>query len=269
MSCRIPRFFAVLSFMVASAVAISPATGDEWLAYLGGGLEEVEGGWVERDGLVLFTLRGGTLVSVPFHEVDLPTSAFITWQLGGRRRAPPRAELPKAAAETEIEPAPECVGARVLAVVDGETLQVATGEGRETIHLACLDTPETEHRFAELRWFGRAALSAVQIEVKPGAEVCLTELELPQRDEEGHRIVFVTLADGRDYTEGVIAGGLGLLRPGRCSRAAHYRQLENRAIAEQRGLWGPMSQRAAFAAVNFTPTGPGGPIGSQRPRGGG
>ena len=55
------------------------------------------------------------------------------------------------------------------------------GEERETVHLACLDAPETQHQFAELAWFGRATLSAVQLAVKRGAEVCLTELTPPLR----------------------------------------------------------------------------------------
>ena len=253
------------------ALASGLVRGDEWLVYIGGGVEAIEGGWVERNGRVVFTLRSGTLGSVPFHEVDLPTSAFITWQLGGRRHPPPRAELPEIEAPSEEEAAAECIAARVASVVDGETLQVATTEGAETVHLACLDTPDTQHRHAELQWFGRATLSAVETEVRPGTEICLTEVDPPQRDAEGHRIVFVTLADGSDYTGRVIAGGLGLLRPWRCRQATWYRDIENRAIAEQRGLWGPSSQQAAFAAVTFTPTGPGAPLGggSGKRRGGG
>ena len=241
--------------LAALAIAFAAGTGfaDEWLVYIGGGLEEIEGGWEERDGRVLFTMRGGTLVSVPFQDVDLPTSAFITWQLGGRRQAPPRPALPEVAPEAEADPRPPCVDARVAAVTNGETLEVAVSEEHETVHLACLDAPETQHQFAELAWFGRATLSAVQLAVKPGAEVCLTELTPPLRDKAGHRIVHVTLADGRDYTEAVIFDGLGLLRPGLCRRAGYLRQLEDRAIAEQRGLWGPMSQRAAFQAAMSGP----------------
>ncbi len=254
--------------IVAGLLLATASTADEWLAYVGGGLEEIDGGWEERDGRVLFTLRGGTLVSVPSYDVDLPTSAFITWQLGGRRRRPPRAELPKTALDAEDTGVPRCVEAQVIAVIDGETLEVTTDDGRETIHLACLDAPELHHQAPELLWFGRAASSALEIEVEPGARVCLTEQLPPWRDQEGHRIVFVTLADGSDLTGRAIAGGLGILRPRHCKDAGHYREIEDRAIVEQRGLWGPMSQQAAFAAVKFTPTGPGGPLGGRRSGGG-
>lgn len=248
LSSRAP-VLAVLAFALMAA----PGLADEWLVYIGGGLEDVEGGWEERGGRVIFTLRGGTLVSVPFEDVDLPTSVFITWQLGGRRQAPPRAPLPKIESSVDPEPTAECLEARVKTVKSGETLEVAIGAESETIHLACLDAPEMGHQFPELAWFGRATLSAVQIAVKPGTEVCLTELTPPRRDKAGHRIVDVALADGRDYAEAVIFDGLGLMRPERCRRARHLRQLEDRAIAEQRGLWGAMSQKAAFQAAMSGP----------------
>jgi endonuclease YncB( thermonuclease family) len=239
------------------------------LVYIDGGIEEIEGGWTERGGQVLFTLRGGTLVSVPYEDVDLAASAFITWQLAGRRQQPPRAELPVAPPGEETTPEPQCVGARLLGLQSGETLEVMTGETRETIHVACLDAPETQHRYSEIGWFGRATVSAVQLELKAGAEVCLREQAPPQRDELGHRVVYVTLAGGEDYTGEIIGGGLGLLRPASCSRAEAYRRLENRAMAEQRGLWGAMSSTAAFAAAQQVASAPGGAAPTRRASGGG
>jgi hypothetical protein len=203
------RVFA-LGVLVAVCVA-GPGSADEWLVYLGGGLEPIEGAWAERRGQVIFTKLGGTLVSVPFHEVDLAASAIITWQLGGRRRLPPRPALPEVPSDAPASPPPPCIGARVLALPSAETIEVMIGEEPETVHIA---------------W--------------------------PVRDGQGHRIVYVKLADGRDYAAGVIAGGLGLLRPELCGRAARYRALEDRAIAGQAGLWGQMSARAAFAAASHT-----------------
>jgi endonuclease YncB( thermonuclease family) len=251
---------AVVAFLVAEAGAA-----DEWLVYIDGGLEPVEGGWTERRGQVIFTRPDGMLVSVRSLDVDLAASAFITWQLGGRREAPPRPELPQAEAEPETGPAPECVAARVVGLRGAETLDVLIAGERETVHVACLDAPESRHRHQALGWFGRATESAVEIELGKGAQVCLTEHVPPQQDGQDHRIVYVTLADGRDYTEELIAGGLGLLRFGPCSRAAEYRQLENRAIAEERGLWGPRSAEAAFAATSLVASTAGTGAGSAAP----
>ena len=250
---RAPVLAALVSVLLAGA-----AVADEWLVYIGAGLEAIEGGWEERRGQVLFRLRGGTLVSVPYADVDLPTSAIVTWQLGGRRRVPPRAPLPNGPAADAV-PAPPCTAARVVSLRSGETLEVTDGKRRELIHLACLDTPETQHKYPELGWFGRAALSAVELEVPAGAHVCIAEQTPPQRDGEGHRIVFVTLADGRDYAAEVIGGGLGLLRPAGCARAAYYRRLEDRAIGRQRGLWGEVELAAGVSGRQ-----PGG-VGGRRP----
>ncbi len=260
---RAPAILALtLTFFTGAAIA------DEWLVYIGAGLEAIEGGWEERRGQVLFRLRGGTLVSVPYADVDLPASAIVTWQLGGRRRPPPRAPLPEAPPAESVE-APPCVEGRVVRLLSGETLLVSDGARREVVHLACLDAPEIEHKYPQLGWFGRATLSALELAVPPGAQVCLTEQTPPKRDGEGHRVVYVTLADGRDFTGEVIAGGLGLLRPATCARAAHYRRIEDAAIARQRGLWGAMSNQAAFSAANLAVSVAGGPPPPRRSGGGG
>ena len=263
---RLKRALALAAVLLSLFVAPAAAA-DEWLVYIGAGLEAIEGGWEERRGQVLFRLRGGTLVSVPYADVDLPASAVVTWQLGGRREAPPRPALPK---ELPAEPAerPPCVPARVVSLRSGETLQISDGKTREIVHLACLDAPETRHKYPELGWFGRATLSAVELAVPPGSHICVTEQTPPKRDAEGHRVVYVNLADGRDYTAEVIAGGLGLLRPAGCPRAAEYRRMEDRAIARQRGLWGTMSAQAAFKAANLAVSVGGGPA-PPRQRGGG
>lgn len=265
-AARLP--LALLAATLAATLIPPAHAADEWLVYVGGGLQAIEGGWEERPGQVVFRMRGGTLVSVPYADVDLPASAFITWQLGGRRRPPPRAALPDESPAGA--PAPPCVPARLVALRSGETLEVVAEDGgREIVHLACLDAPETAHRYPQLGWFGRAALSAVEMAVGPGSAICLTEKTPPQRDREGHRVVFVTLTDGRDLTAEAIAGGLGLVRPRACARAAYYRQIEDQAIASQRGLWGGMAAKAAWAAADLAVSVGGAPPAPRRSSGGG
>ncbi len=260
---------AALAGVLAVALGAAPGFADQWLVYVGGGVESIaDKGWTERRGQVLFTQRGGTLVSVPFDDVDLATSAFVTWQMSGRRRLPPRAPVPTAPPETRAGSEAPCTAARVLALRGGETLDVAVGETAETVHLACLDTPETRHRSPQLAWFGRAALSWMEVEIKPGARVCLTEHEPPLRDGDGHRILYVSSASGRDYVAAVIENGLGLLRLGPCGRAAEYSALEGRAIAEERGLWGPRAESPALAALSHSGGAASGPP-PPRPRSGG
>ena len=260
------RCLPILAVAAVLCAAV-PAAADDWLVYLGGGLEPIEGGWDQRHGQVVYHKVGGTLVSVPFSEVDLPTSAFVTWQLNGRTEPPPRSPVPESGPTTAQGNEEECAKGKMVALRDSETLSVLL-EGAaepETVHVSCLDAPDTRHRFAELGWFGRAALSAIKLEVQTGQEVCLTEHTPPQRDKEGHRVVYVTLAGGQDYAASVIAAGLGLLRLGPCARADRYRDLETRAIATQRGLWGRRSERAAIAAAGNTIAIAGAPGGGAAP----
>lgn len=267
---RASRRWVALAALVFS-LGPGAVLADQWLVYTGGGIETIaEKGWKERRGQVLFTQRGGTLVSVPFDDVDLAASAFITWQMNGRRRMPPRTKVSGSAPSEGAETAAPCVDARVVALRGGETLEVAVGTERETIHLACLDAPETRHhRFPQIAWFGRAAVSWLEFEIQRGDRVCLTEHSPQLRDGDGHRILYVSSAEGRDYTGAVIAGGLGVLRPGPCSRAAEYSALEESAIAQGRGLWGARAEQAALAAVSHNGAVSSGPPPRRRRTGGG
>jgi endonuclease YncB( thermonuclease family) len=241
---------AALALWLLSFGPAGRAWADQWLVYMGGDVASIEEGWTERRGQVLFNSRSGSLLSVPAHDVDLAASSFITWQLDGRMRKPPRASL------SPTEDAPEgqrpCTPGRLMRHVSSETLEVETEAGRELVHLACLDTPETGHRLAELSWFGRASLNWMQIEARTGESICLTEHEPARRDAEGHRVLYVRLSDGRDYTAAAIASGYGLVRPGLCDRAAAYRAIEDRAIEAERGLWGARAEQAALAAVGHS-----------------
>ncbi|MEZ5332668.1 MAG: hypothetical protein R2991_11580 [Thermoanaerobaculia bacterium] len=245
MTTRLRQSVAFLS--LAAALGGGPAAAD-WLLYLGGGIQETEGGWEERDGQVVFRAPSGTLLSIPVEDVDLPASAVVSWQMRGRRVAPARPDVPP-----ETSPAPpagECTPVRLVRLLGSETLEVATGQETEIVHVACLDVPEVGHEFPQLGFFGRAALSAIELEVHAGEALCLSEHRPPLRDGEGHRVLFVSLADGRDYGAEVIAGGLGMLRYGPCERAGFYRGLEDRALADPRGLWGAVSAQAALAVVS-------------------
>ena len=168
-----------------------------WLVLVDGGVEAIDGGWSEKSGRVAFTRLGGTLTSMRADDVDLATSSFVTWQLDGRRQPPPRAPLEKVTPLPEGTEEPPCVGAVMTRLLGGESLEVKIGDATEIVHVACLDTPESNQRIPALGWFGRAALSAIEIELKQGGlTVCLGEQTPPLRDGAGHRIVSVQLSDG-------------------------------------------------------------------------
>jgi endonuclease YncB( thermonuclease family) len=239
----------VLSLGLA-AFSTKGALADEWLVYIGGGIQPIQGGWSEQRGRVVFTKAGGTLSSVRFEDVDLPASTFITYQLDGRRHVPPRASVEAAPAEAAATPQP-CVEARVTRMHSPESLEIAIGDERELVHVACLDTPESKHRFEALGWFGVAAMDAARSVLADGASICVAEHTPPRRDGQDHRIVHVALADGRDFATTIVASGFGLLRPSECRHGVLYRAAEDDAIRARRGLWGENSAPAAFEAARL------------------
>ncbi len=257
--------------LAALATAAAPA-GADWLVYVGGDLQETKGAWATGTREVVFYAPGGVMQSIAAEDVDLPTSAFITWQVGGRRQVPALAPQPPAPAEPGA-PAPAeapCLPVRVVGIPTAETFDLAVDGRPETVHLACLDAPEPQYDLADLAWFGQAAGEAVGGLVRAAKGVCLTEEEPPRRDGQGHRIVFLATADGRDLGAEVIARGLGLVRAGACSRGEGYRTLEKEARGEERGHWGRTSTNAAFAAVTHGLAGSAGaPALPRRARGGG
>jgi endonuclease YncB( thermonuclease family) len=246
---RIPLAAATLG-----ALLVAPATAD-WLVHPGAGLTETRGAWELRGRNVVFEAPSGTLMSVPAETVDLPASAFLSWQVGNRRHAPMRPDPsagPDASTNPAATPAPlagECVGARLLAVASAETLTVEIDGRRETVHLACLDAPETRHRFPELAAYGTTAERAVASRAGPGSTLCLIEDAPPRRDREGHRVAYVRLVDGADLGADLVGGGLGISRRGDCARAAVYRGLEDSARVAGAGLWGPAGSDASIAVV--------------------
>jgi len=243
------------------ALALSAAAAAEYLVYLGGGVQRIDGPWQVRGAQVLFHSTNGNLLSVKIEDVDLPASEFLSWQLqDGRRRTEPSPLLGAQRGRRDWPGIPgfvpqgtPCSAARVVQVVSAETLSVTVDGRSETIHAACLSAPQTQHAFPVLAYFGKEAASAVASLLHPGDGVCLVEEQPPQRDTLGHRRLYVELAEGPDLTAEVIGRGLGLVRTGPCGRLARYQALAEQARAEERGHWGPAGTSAALAVLASGP----------------
>jgi len=240
-----------------------PAAAD-WIVFLGGGIQEIRGPWEVRGSQVRFHSPTGTLLSVRTDEVDLPASAFLSWQVGERRHPPSVA--PRGAASGEET---GCAPARVLRVLGPETLELAIDGRAETIHLDCLDAPDTRHRFPQLAWFGLQTASAVEGLVRADQTVCWSEAKPSPRDAQGHRIVFVRLQDGRDLGAEMVGRGLALAARHACLRGESYRALEGQARIQERGHWGPTGNDVSIAIVAQSAAFQGGPPAARvRSRGG-
>lgn len=234
------------TLLCASLALAASAAGADWIVYVGGGIQETKGPWEVVGRQVRFHSISGTLLAARGEDVDLPASAFLTWQVGDRRRAP--SSRPAAAAPSPTTS--PCSPAKVARAISAETYELAIEGRREIVHLACLDAPEIRHRFPELAWYGHQTASVVGGLLGPGQSVCFVEESPPQRDRENHRLVYLRLGDGRDLGAEVISRGLGLSRTGSCARGEGYRVLEQQARVQDRGHWGPSGNAASVAIVS-------------------
>lgn len=252
-----------LRFLVTLAALsfVAPVRAD-WLVYVGGGAQLVQGPWQVRGTQVLFHASNGVLLAAKIEDVDLPASEFLSWQLAeGRRRTEASPALGAQRGRGAgwpglpgfVPKGTPCAAARVEQVLSADTLTVDVSGRSETIHAGCLAAPQIQHAFPVLAWFGQQAASVAASLVHPGDTVCLIEEQPPQRDALGHRRLFVELAHGRDLTAELIGRGLAVVRGGGCSRGPQYRKLAEEARADDRGHWGPTGTQAALAVLSSGP----------------
>jgi endonuclease YncB( thermonuclease family) len=266
------RLRLLLSAILALA-SVTPSSAN-WIVFARGGMQEIRGVIEVRGNQVLFRSPAGALLSARLEDVDVPASAFLTWQVGDGRKLPaaPPAQVPSAGRPAPPA-APPCVTSRVAAVVNAETLKIETAGRVEVVHLACVDGPDLRHKFPDLDWYGRVAMAAVEALAPAGAAVCVGEDTPPRRDVEGHRIVYARAPGGADLGAEVVARGLGVVRSETCARLESYRAAERGARQAGRGHWGPEASAPSLAiAVNALALtgGPGvAPYGGVRSSGGG
>jgi len=130
----------------------------------------------------------------------------------------------------------------VTRVVDGDTIDVALDSGRiERVRLIGIDTPETVDPRKPVQCFGQEA-SAHAKELLDGQTV-FVELDSSQgdRDRYGRLLAYISLNDGRDFGEAMIADGFAheYTYDLPYVRQDAYRAAQDRAIAAQAGLWSP------------------------------
>ncbi len=103
------------------------------------------------------------------------------------------------------EPGLRCDWARVLEIVDGDTLHALVDGKDESIRLIGVDAPELHHPTRGEEPFGREAMDYVDDAV--GEWVCL-ESDITNRDQYGRLLRYVWLPDGQLLNEALVAAGL-------------------------------------------------------------
>ena len=172
--------------------------------------------------------------------------------------------------------ASDTVSARVVRVVDGDTLDVRIGGRVERVRLIGVDTPEVHeseklYRDAErsgrdvetIRALGARASEFVKGLVHPGDTVTL-EFDWQRRGKYGRLLAYVYLPDGRMLNEVIICSGYGMAYtrfPFRQDLMDRFLACQRKARAKGLGLW---------AEANLAPSMPapgealGGPVHANR-----
>jgi micrococcal nuclease len=144
--------------------------------------------------------------------------------------------------------------ARVVRVIDGDTVAVEIGGKPEHLRLIGLNTPESVDPRRPVQCFGREASAHAKALLPPGTRVTL-ERDPVQGDRDRYRrlLRYLFLPDGRNFAEAMIAEGFGLeytyRLPYRYQTA--FREAQRDAQRAARGLW-------SQAACGGDPTKPAG-----------
>jgi micrococcal nuclease len=133
----------------------------------------------------------------------------------------------------------ERVAARVVHVVDGDTVKVRAGGHSDTVRYIGVDTPESKKPGTPVQCFALAA-SAYNSRLVAGREVEL-RVGAEARDRYGRLLAYVyRRSDGLFVNAALVRGGYATLLtiPPNVAHVELFRALQRRARAAHAGLWG-------------------------------
>ncbi|MBA4496195.1 thermonuclease family protein [Paenactinomyces guangxiensis] len=131
------------------------------------------------------------------------------------------------------------ISARVVEVIDGDTVKVKLDGEEETVRMLLIDTPETNHREKGEQPFGSQAKRFVTKLLPPGKEVLLEKGE-NERDKYGRLLAYLYLDEQTSVQQLLLERGLArvayVFEPD-AKYEDFYRQLENSAKKKSLGIW--------------------------------
>lgn len=149
-------------------------------------------------------------------------------------------------------PAPQGESARVVSVIDGDSVRLRYRGRVESVRLLGIDTPETKHsprlasRAAKNRRspsqearMGEKARSVMLSMIKPGSEVFLTfDQSQGPRDRHGRMLAYLSTAEGLMVNREMVVRGMAqVYRRFKFRYRKQWRELEDQARRDRVGLW--------------------------------
>jgi micrococcal nuclease len=136
-----------------------------------------------------------------------------------------------------VSPRSPALTARVVRVVDGDTIEVATGDGTEDVRYIGVDTPESVKPGTPVQCYAKRA-SHFNDRLIAGRTVRL-RFDRERRDVYGRLLAYV-YAGSRFVNAELVRRGFArtLTIPPNTSHASLFDRLASRAGRDGRGLWG-------------------------------
>jgi micrococcal nuclease len=138
-----------------------------------------------------------------------------------------------------LTPTPERTAARVIEVVDGETLHVEIGGETYSVRYIGIDCPETVHPAEPVGWMGPEASEANRNLV--GGKTVYLEKDVSETDKYGRLLRYVYLDDGTFVNAELVRLGYAQVStyPPDVKYQDLFLEMQQEARDASRGLWGP------------------------------
>ncbi len=166
----------------------------------------------------------------------------------------PSSPTPSVSVSTPTQAVNNLSSARIIKVIDGDTLQVFVNGQKETIRLIGMDTPETVDPRKPIQCFGKEASDKAK-EILTGKTIFL-ELDSTQGDKDKYNrlLRYVFLEDGTSFNKMMIAEGYAheYTYAAPYKYQAEYKQAEVEARNNDLGLWSPSA--CSQTLVSLSPT---------------
>ena len=129
------------------------------------------------------------------------------------------------------------VTAKVLRVVDGDTIEIQWQNGKEKIRMIGVDTPETVHPQKGEEPYGREASNFTKQNLQ--SKSIWIEFDVEQRDRYKRLLAYVFTTEGKFFNATLIENGYAQLStyPPNVRWVELFRVLQTNARENQRGLW--------------------------------
>jgi len=159
-------------------------------------------------------------------------------RVGQVLRIPPPGQVAPTPAPTATAARPTMTEARVVDVVDGDTIKVSIAGQVYTVRYIGIDTPETVHPSQPVQWMGPEASAANKALV--GDQTVYLEKDVSETDKYDRLLRYVWLADGRMVNEELCRQGYAQSSsyPPDIKYQDRFVAAVQEARSTGRGLWG-------------------------------